>query len=59
MAVADDAGQIGKIKGSGVIERGMDVVVGAKDVAVQSMDTAVTARGTMPRRHTICKWTNC
>ena len=47
MAVADDAGQIGKIKGSGVIERGMDVVVGAKDVAVQSMDTAVTARGTM------------
>ena len=34
MAVADDAGQIGKIKGSGVIERGMDVVVGAKDVAV-------------------------
>lgn len=41
------AGEIGKIKGSGVLERGKDVVVGKTGVGVQSLDTAVTARGQM------------
>ena len=42
-----DAGEIGKIKGSGVLERGKDVLTGETGVGVQSMDTAVTANGTM------------
>lgn len=41
------AGNIGKIKGSGVLERGSDVIEGGSGVGVQTMDTAVTARGTM------------
>ena len=41
------AGDIGKIKGSGVLERGSDVIEGQAGVGVQTMDTAVTARGTM------------
>ena len=41
------AGEIGKIKGSGVLERDGDVVVGDRGVSVQSMDTAVTATGRM------------
>ncbi len=41
------AGEIGKIKGSGVLERNGDVVVGDRGVGVQSMDTAVTAKGRM------------
>ena len=41
-------GAIGQIKGSGVLERGKDVVIdGDVGVAVQSMDEAVTANGTM------------
>lgn len=42
-----DAGSIGSIKGSGVLERGKDVIEGNEGVNVQSMDTAVTARGRM------------
>ena len=42
-----DAGEIGKIKGSGVLERGSDVIEGNTGVGVQSMDTAVTAKGRM------------
>ena len=41
------AGEIGKIKGSGVLERNGDLVVGDRGVGVQSMDTAVTAKGRM------------
>lgn len=41
------AGDIGEIKGSGVLERGSDVIEGGTGVGVQTMDTAVTARGTM------------
>ena len=41
------AGDIGEIKGSGVLERGSDVITGNTGVGVQTMDTAVTARGTM------------
>jgi len=41
------AGDIGEIKGSGVLERGSDVIKGNTGVGVQTMDTAVTARGTM------------
>jgi hypothetical protein len=44
---AIDAGSIGEIKGSGVLERGKDVVQGNTGVGVMTMDTAVTARGTM------------
>ena len=41
-------GEIGQIKGSGVLERGKDVIIeGNAGVGVQSMDTAVTANGTM------------
>ncbi len=41
-------GEIGQIKGSGVLERGKDVIIeGEAGVAVRSMDTAVTANGTM------------
>jgi len=41
-------GEIGQIKGSGVLERGKDVVIeGNAGVGVKSMDTAVTANGTM------------
>ena len=50
MALANkdkQAGEIGKIRGSGVLERGKDVVDGVTGVGVQSMDTAVTARGQM------------
>jgi len=42
-----DAGEIGKIKGSGVLERGKVVIDGNTGVAVQSMDTAVTVKGSM------------
>ena len=41
---AIDAGEIGKIKGSGVLERDGSVIDGDTGVGVQSMDTAVTAR---------------
>lgn len=41
------AGNIGAIKGSGVLERGRDVITGTTGVGVQMQDTAVTARGTM------------
>ena len=44
---APGAGQIGSIRGSGVLERGKEVITGDTGVSVQSMDTAVTARGTM------------
>tara|TARA_B100000902_G_scaffold399943_1_gene473840 strand:- start:1623 stop:2780 length:1158 start_codon:yes stop_codon:yes gene_type:complete len=40
-------GEIGKIRGSGVLERNGDVVDGNTGVGVQSMDTAVTAKGQM------------
>tara|TARA_B100001057_G_scaffold501001_1_gene619600 strand:- start:4405 stop:5529 length:1125 start_codon:yes stop_codon:yes gene_type:complete len=41
-------GEIGQIKGSGVLERGKDVIIeGEAGIAVRSMDTAVTANGTM------------
>ena len=42
-----DAGSIGSIKGSGVLERNGDVIEGNTGVGVMSMDTAVTARGRM------------
>ena len=42
-----DAGNIGSIKGSGVLERGNTVIEGSTGVGVMSMDTAVTARGRM------------
>jgi len=42
-----NAGEIGKIQGSGVLERGKIVVDGITGVGVQSMDTAVTAKGKM------------
>jgi hypothetical protein len=42
-----NAGEIGKIKGSGVLERGKDVIDGNTGVTVQSMDTAVTVKGSM------------
>ncbi len=42
-----DVGEIGKIRGSGVLERNGDAITGDTGVGVQSMDTAVTARGTM------------
>jgi len=41
------AGDIGSIKGSGVLERGKDVIQGNTGISVQTMDTAVTARGRM------------
>lgn len=41
------AGNIGEIKGSGVLERGKDVIDGGTGVGVQMQDTAVTANGTM------------
>ena len=40
-------GEIGKIRGSGVLERDGNVVDGNTGVGVQSMDTAVTAKGQM------------
>lgn len=47
-AKTQDVGAIGQIKGSGVLERGTDIVIdGGVGVAVQSMDEAVTANGTM------------
>lgn len=43
-----EVGAIGQIKGSGVLERGKDIVIdGNIGVAVRSMDEAVTANGTM------------
>ena len=42
-----DAGAIGEIKGSGVLERDSQVIAGGTGVGVQSMDTAVTANGKM------------
>lgn len=42
-----DAGQIGTFSGSGVLERGQDIIDGDTGVAVKSMDTAVTAKGRM------------
>lgn len=42
-----DAGAIGKIRGSGVLERNNKVIDGDTGVGVMSMDTAVTARGQM------------
>lgn len=47
LATLEDAGEIGKIRGSGVLERNGDVIDGDTGVGVQSMDTAVTARGQM------------
>ena len=40
-------GEIGTVKGSGVLERGKDVIEGTTGVGVQSLDTAVTAQGRM------------
>ena len=40
-------GEIGKIRGSGVLEREGNVIDGSNGVGVQSMDTAVTAKGQM------------
>ena len=43
-----NVGEIGQVKGSGVIERGSTVIIeGKAGVGVESMDTAVTAKGTM------------
>ena len=42
-----NAGEIGQFSGSGVLERGNDVIEGGDGVGVQPMDTAVTARGRM------------
>lgn len=42
-----DAGAIGKIRGSGVLERNNEVIDGTEGAGVMSMDTAVTARGQM------------
>ena len=43
-----NVGEIGQIKGSGVLEREGDIVIkGNAGVGVQSMDAAVTANGTM------------
>jgi hypothetical protein len=42
-----DAGNIGSIRGSGVLERGNSVIEGNTGVGVMSMDTAVTAKGRM------------
>ena len=43
-----NVGEIGQISGSGVLERGKDIVIeGNAGVGVQSMDEAVTANGTM------------
>ena len=47
LALAPDAGNIGNIKGSGVLERNGAVVTGDTGVGVKSMDTAVTANGQM------------
>lgn len=44
---AIDAGSVGSIKGSGVLERGNDVITGDTGVTVQMQDTAVTANGRM------------
>lgn len=41
------AGSVGEIKGSGVIERGKDVIEGTSGVGVEMNDTAVTADGRM------------
>jgi hypothetical protein len=46
-ASTPDAGAIGEIKGSGVLERDNMVIEGNTGVGVQSMDTAVTANGRM------------
>ena len=46
-AYANGVGDIGKIKGSGALERGKEVIIAEKGVAVQMQDTAVTARASM------------
>ena len=46
-AYANGVGDIGKIKGSGALERGKEVIVAKKGVAVQMQDTAVTAKASM------------
>ncbi|MBT4995510.1 MAG: FecR domain-containing protein [Hellea sp.] len=46
-AADEDAGAIGEFSGSGVLERGRDVIDGGQGVGVQPMDTAVTAKGRM------------
>jgi hypothetical protein len=46
--VSSDVGEIGQIKGSGVLEReGKIVIEGEVGAGVKSMDEAVTANGTM------------
>jgi hypothetical protein len=40
-------GNIGQVTGSGVLERGKDIIDGTSGTGVQSMDTAVTAKGRM------------
>ena len=42
-----DAGSIGSVNGSGVLERGNEVITGDSGVSVQMQDTAVTANGRM------------
>jgi len=47
VSASTPAGNIGEIKGSGVLERGKEVIDGNSGVSVQMQDTAVTANGTM------------
>lgn len=47
LANTPNAGAIGSIQGSGVLERENQVITGGTGVSVQSMDTAVTAKGKM------------
>lgn len=42
-----DIGDIGKIKGSGALERGNESIIAEQGVSVQTMDTAVTANAKM------------
>lgn len=44
---ANTAGNIGKMTGSGAIERGRDTIPGGDGVSIEMQDTAVTAKGTM------------
>ena len=44
---ANTAGNIGKMTGSGAIERGQETITGGDGVSIEMQDTAVTARGTM------------
>ena len=44
LPVYSSVGEIGQVKGSGVIERGSTIIIeGKAGVGVESMDTAVTA----------------